>query len=66
MMRNMVVRDVVQEVSPLPAQEGSVDRAARATQEGPGTLSEVGQSGIGVLELDNRILRLELEPIMED
>lgn len=50
-MRDVVVRDVVQEEAALPSEEGAVDRAGRAALEGPGALAIVREALVSVVEL---------------
>lgn len=50
-MDNMIVCNVVQEETPLPAQEGPVDSAGCAALEGPCSLSVMRKSFVRVMEI---------------
>lgn len=43
MVRDVIMRDIMQEIPACPAQEGPVDRARRTAQERPCALPEVRQ-----------------------
>lgn len=51
---DVIVRDVVQEESPSPAEERSVNSSDGAPNKGPRILAEMGHRRVGVVQLKNR------------
>jgi len=50
MMRDMIMRDIVEEVTAHPAKEGAVNRCRGTTKERPAPLAEMWQDRVGVLQ----------------
>lgn len=51
MMRDMIMADIMQEIPSRPAQEGSVDCAGCASEEGPCAFAEMWERWVCVLQL---------------